>query len=252
VDQYRFGFSTSPAASILLAGHYELTDSATEYNPTPDDQTDVIPGVGYYPNFITSRELDSEEVEGSVTARLHRSVKVRLKYQFNRADYETRHEDLFTGTPGGTVDAGEQDAHIASIGLSWNPRPELGFDASGSFADTELTTFANGIAAVVPYAGNVWSVSAAGNWSIDELTRLNATYVWSMADYRQENFTVGLPLGVEYQWHQVRASVDRRLNPQLSLNLLYLFQLYEEPTAGGFNDYTAHGVFAGLTWRWRE
>ena len=35
-----------------------------------------------------------------------------------------------------------------------------------------------------------------------------------------------------------------------SVNLRYAFYRYHEPTSGGFNDYTAHAVFAALTLRW--
>ena len=251
LDQYRFGGNTSPWRSVMLAAHYEISGHQTDYSPTPDDASYGPLGFGY-PNFITGRQIDSDEIETSLTARLSSRLKTKLTYQFNQADYETRHQALFDGTPGGTITAGQQDANIFSAGLNWMPAARLGFDFTGSLADTELTTFANNSPSVVPYDGEVWSLLAAMNWSVDDLTRFNTTYVWSFADYRQENFTAGLPLGIEYQWHQLRASVDRQLNTQLSVTLLYLFQLYDEPTAGGFNDYTANGVFAGLTWRWRE
>jgi len=81
---------------------------------------------------------------------------------------------------------------------------------------------------------------------------VNVSYVWSASDYEQSNFAAGLPLGIQYQWHQLRAGVSRELNESLRVNLMYLFQLYDEPTSGGFNDYTANGVFASMTWRWSQ
>ncbi len=251
IDQYRFGLSSSPWRSLLFAAHYEIASRRTDYSPTADDASFGPQGFGY-PNFITGRRIDSDEIEASLTTRLGPRLKTKLKYQFNQSDYETRHQFLANGTPAGAVSAGEQEADIFSVGLNWNPLNRLGFDVSGSFADTRLSSFANNSPAVVPYDGEVWSVTMAANWTMDELTRLNAAYVWSQADYRQENFAAGLPLGIEYHWHQLRASLDRKLSEQLALTLLYLFQLYDEPTAGGYNDYTAHGAFVSLTWHWRE
>ncbi len=251
LDRYRFGLNTSPWRSLMLAAHYEIAEHRTDYVPTPDDASFGPQGFGY-PNFITGRRIDSDEIEASLTTRLAPRLKTRLKYQFNQSDYETRHQALFDGTPTGSIAAGEQVADIFSLGLNWAPLSRLGFDVNGSYADTRLTTFANSAPSVVPYEGDIWSLMTSVNWTVDELTRLNAAYVWSFADYRQENFSAGLPLGIEYQWHQVRASLERQLNEQLSVTLLYLFQLYDEPTAGGFNDYTAHGAFASVTWHWRE
>ena len=159
---------------------------------------------------------------------------------------------MFNGTPGGVLTAGEQDAHSFTAGLNWQPWNRIGLDVAGTFADTKLTTFANNAPSVVPYAGEVWSMNASVNWSVDEQTRINALYAWSWADYRQENFAAGLPLGIEYRWHQLRTTLTRQLNEQLAVNLLYFFQTYAEPSSGGFDDYTAHGVFASLTWHWRE
>jgi hypothetical protein len=250
-EQYRFGSSTSPWQRVLLAAHYQQAKRVTDYAATPDDTSAGPQGFGY-PNFITGRRIDSDTVEGSLTTRLTPRLKSRFKYQFTQADYETRHQALFNGTPGGTLTAGEQDAHVFTAGFNWQPWGRLGFDLAGTFADTELTTFVNNNPGIVPYAGEVWSVNASVNWSVDERTSINVLYVWSLADYRQENFAAGLPLGIEYRWHQLRTTVTRQLNEQLAVNLLYFFQSYDEPSAGGFNDYAAHGVFAGLTWSWRE
>ena len=205
-----------------------------------------------YPNFLTGRSTDNEEVEASVTARLTSKLKLRFKYQNEQTEFETRHYGLFGVVPGGAIQAGEQEANIFSAGVNWFAGARWSFDVSGSYADTRLTTFANNSPSIVPYIGQVWSVGGSAHWAIDDLTRLTATYAWSQADYEQNNFAAGLPVGIRYQWHQLRASADRRLNEQLSVSLIYLFQSYHDPTAGDFNDYTAHGIFAGLTWRWAE
>lgn len=251
VDRYRVGFNTSPWRSLKLAAHYQLSDRRTGYSPTPDDQSNGPAGNGY-PNFITGRRIDSDEAETSLTARLGAQLKARVKFQWDRSDYETRHQALSAGTPGGAIDAGNEDAQIYSAGLYWTPLTHLGLDVSGSYADTRLTTFANNSPSVVPYDGQVWSVTTSANWTVNERTRLGVAHVWSMADYRQSNFAAGLPLGIVYQWHQIRANVERQLTDQLSVNLLYLCQLYEEPSAGTFNDYTAHGIFVSFTWHWDQ
>lgn len=261
LDEIRTGFNTSPWRGVLLAAHYQVAASQSHYAPT---RFDVSPGPlgGGYPNFIAARQTDNDETEVSLTTRLASRLKSTLKYQYERTDYRTTHRSVtnfdfstnpptpIEAPPAGTVDAGRQRGHVFSAGLNWSVTSRLNFDVTGSFADTRLETFANGDTSVVPYDGQLWSVQSSATWTLDELTRMNVSYVWSMADYRQDNSAAGLPLGIAYRWHQLRAGVDRQLSPQLSVALLYSFQLYEEPTAAGLNDFTAHGAFVSFTWRW--
>ena len=44
--------------------------------------------------------------------------------------------------------------------------------------------------------------------------------------------------------------VTRRLTSYLTSNLRYGFYHYSEPSSAGINDYTAHGVFATLSFKW--
>jgi hypothetical protein len=45
--------------------------------------------------------------------------------------------------------------------------------------------------------------------------------------------------------------MTRRMTRYLTTNLRYAFYQYSEPSTGGFNDYTAHGVFATLIVKWK-
>lgn len=255
LNQYRFGFSTSPWQPLLLSAHYQIASKHNSYEPTANDASPGPLGFGY-PNFISARQTDVDEVEAKLVTRLASNLKTSFTYEYEVADYQTTTRSLFDGTPfftpAGTTDSARQIAHIYSLGLHWTPWNRVGLNVSGSYADTDLTSFANNSPAVVPYAGDVWSVISSILWSADDRTDFNISYVWSASDYQQTNFADGLPLGIRYQWHQLRAGVSRELNESLRLNLLYMFQLYDEPSAGNFNDYTANGFFASLTWRWSQ
>jgi opacity protein-like surface antigen len=60
----------------------------------------------------------------------------------------------------------------------------------------------------------------------------------------------GLPLGVDFTRHGLTAGVTRKLTESLSANLRYGYYQYDEPTGGDANDYTAHGVFVTINYRW--
>jgi hypothetical protein len=93
-------------------------------------------------------------------------------------------------------------------------------------------------------------VRAAATCILNDKTDLNATYSLSRADFGQSNFTAGLPLGLSYTEHGLRAGVTRRLRQNISATLQCGFYKYEEPNTGGANNYTAHAIFASMTIRW--
>jgi hypothetical protein len=90
---------------------------------------------------------------------------------------------------------------------------------------------------------------ASATYTLSTNTDLTANYMFARADYAQNNFAAGLTLGINYDWHTVQAGLTRRFK-NVTTNLQYGFYKYEEPTGGGFNDYTAHAVFATLTFHW--
>ena len=86
---------------------------------------------------------------------------------------------------------------------------------------------------------------------MNERTDLTAAYDFSCADFTQHNAAEGLPLGLDYRLHTLRAGVSRALTKNLRVRLEYFFSLYDEPYSAGLNDYTAHGVFGTLNFRWQ-
>src|SRR5262249_8892506 len=118
-----------------------------------------------------------------------------------------------------------------------------------SYQDTRLEAFANGNPSIVPYRGDLYSVITSATYALNEKTDLQASYAFSWADYRQDNFADGLPVGIFYQQHAVTAGLARRISKDISAKLQYGYYYYDEPSSGHANNYTAHAVFATLVVR---
>ena len=101
----------------------------------------------------------------------------------------------------------------------------------------------------MPYKGDIYSLLATATYSLNTNTDLTASYTWSKADYAQDNFAAGLPLGINYDWHVIQAGIVRRFKIATA-NLRYAFYDYSEPSSAGFNDYTAHAIFATISLHW--
>ena len=60
------------------------------------------------------------------------------------------------------------------------------------------------------------------------------------------NAADGLPLGLDYTQQRVTFGFNRKLGEHVTVGATYRFYDYQEPSTGGLNDFTAHGIFAAL------
>jgi len=248
----RAGFDTSPRSWFKLGAHYRWRDKSTTYDDGyGNNGTDPING---YPTFIEARDLTTQEAESWLTLRPCNWVKTTLKYQWVATDYHTETEPAsFVATndasPGGWIHAGNYDAQIFSLNVTLTPWRRLHWFTTTSYQEVRSTTRHDNSAAVAPYRGDIWSVICHGRYVLTKKTDLTAGYTFSTADFQQDNFADGLPVGMRYDLHGLQVGVVSRCTKNLTTKLQYGFYKYDEPSSGGGNDYTAHAVFMSLNLR---
>lgn len=250
----RTGFTVSPWARVALDAAYRHRENETTYDPLRDFDGSTLPGNGY-PGFVLGREVTSDELGAKVVWRAARWLKTTLKYQWVASEIATRTADAtdrVSESPlaGGWLRSGQHHAHVYSFNASVQPYRRLFLNGTFSYSDAHTSTGA-GSAAVVPYEGGIYTVLTTAGYALDARTDCTASYAFSRADYAQNHWADGLPLGIRYDRHALVAGLKRRFKGDVSLSLQYGFYLYEEPTAAGAADYTAHGLFAYLTKRLR-
>jgi len=247
----RFGFSTSPWRSVFFSAHYRRYEDDSQYDSDPL----VQPSPTAYPTFIRSRDLITDEVEARLVLHPSTRFKTTLSYQYHATDYglDTSPYVSFGNviSPGGELLAGKDYSHIFSINATLTPMPRLYLSTTLSYQTSDMTTAADGSPAVVPYRGDIYSFFANGTYVFSQTTDLFAGYVFSEANYSQNNFAGGLPLGIQYQRHSAQVGLTRRLGKNTSAELQYRFDYYDEPGSGGANNYRAHSIFGVLTFRFR-
>jgi len=247
----RCGFNTSPWRSVDLNAQYRRYENDSQYDSDPL----VQPVQTAYPTFIRSRDLISDEVESKLVLHLTPDFKTSLSYQ-----YQTTRYGLDTSpyvpfgvviSPGGELLAGRDRSHIFSVNTTLKPARRLYLSTTFAYQTFTLVTSADGSPAVVPYSGDIYSVLADGTWVLNQATDLFAGYVFSAANYGQNNFAGGLPLGIQYQRHSAQVGLSRRFSRNVSARLQYRFDYYNEPSSGGANNYRAHSVFGVVTFQFR-
>jgi hypothetical protein len=251
--QYRAGFNVSPWTRMALSAYAQRRDHDDSFNHRLDEEPrGNSPGQGY-PAFITARDNTVDEVGAKLVLRPSGWLKTTLGYKVVTGDYRTTTDSVAAGpdsSPGGSLTAAEYDAHIYSFNATLTPWRRLHLFSTFAFQDTRTLTADNGSASVAPWRGHIYSVLTSAAYVLNERTDLNLSYNFSNADYGQNNEAAGLPLGIDYRSHTLRAGVGRRFWKRYAANFEYVWSRYDEPASGGFNDYTANGVFGTLRVRW--
>ena len=248
-NDVRAGFETSPWRFISVNADYRHIDDGSSYNSSKLLQ----PVLTSYPTFITHRDLRTDEVEARLVLHPAAFFKTTLSYQYQTTGYDLTTRSLnFFGTlvsPGGELPSGAERSQTYSISATLTPIPRLALDASASYSDSTLTTPTDGSPALVPYQGNVYTVMADGTYIFSQHVDLFAAYMFSAADYGQNNFVSGLPLGISYHRHAVQVGLSRRFGKNVSAKLQYRLDCYHEPSSGGANNYVAHAIFGTLSFQ---
>jgi hypothetical protein len=263
VFDFRGGLTTSPWRPLSFSSSYRWIQKQTRY----DHWLDVVPspfgdflGEGYSA-FIRDRETVTDEVEARLAYRWSPWLKTTLSYRLVASDYWTSTDPVLGYdpvtfepipgylAPGTRLLAGNYDTHIYSLNAGLRPAKGLNVNTTFSFHDTRTASAANDAASVAAYRGHTYSVLLTATYAWNAKTELRMNYAYSHADYDQDPAPDSLPLGVVYRQHGFMTGLRRRLSDRINATLRYGFFLYDEPSSGGFNDYTAQMVYATLSFR---
>ena len=245
-QEYRVGFNTSPWRTISFTAHYKKLISDSDYNNLHDSSEG-------YPAFIRARRIDTDEVMAKLVIKPANWLKTTLSYRLLATDYQTTTDSISgtDGSPGGRITAGNNDGHVFGLNATVTPFSRLYFSATLSYSKTRTVTANSYSPFVVPYRGEIYSATANANFALNKTTDLQALYSFSEANYGQNNFASGVPMGIDYSRHVLGFGVAKRWSDSVSTNLRYNFYQYKEPSSGNQNNYVAHGIFATLNLKWR-
>jgi hypothetical protein len=232
------GFNVSPVRWFELSAQFRHLLSDSDYQHLEDTT------LNGYPAFILGRKIETDEVDAKLALRPNSWLKVTLTLQAISTDYSTR-----TDPPGSSaILAGTYDADNYGINFTLTPLRRFYFFGTFTYGNSRTITADHGNASVVPYRGNLFTAAVNASYALNDTTGLSAAYSFSRADYGQHNFADGVPLGLNYTRHGASAGITKKISPLVTMNLHYAFFKYSEP--GRINDYTAHGIFATLAFKW--
>jgi mono/diheme cytochrome c family protein len=249
----RAGINLSPWPRVSLNSHYRYRLKKNRYDHLRNETAGGAPNLGYS-GFILGRDIETHEFRTRLNLRPRPWLRTMLTYQMQATDYVTDTDAVIVGLPsdtaGGALLAGEYDTRIYRLNVVLTPWQRLAMNGTFSFQDSRTRTANNADPAVDDFEGDIYSVLFGGTFRVDDKTEIAAHYSFSRGDFSQKNSANGLPLGIEYQQHGLQAGIATQIGDHLRAQLQYQFQHYQEPSAGNFNNYTAHGVFLNCTLNW--
>ncbi len=259
-DRYnlRAGFNTSPWRWVALDAQYHRQYSDTDYqhlidvfvSPFYGDPLAVAPANGY-PAFILSRKIQSDGIETKLTLRPLNWLKTTLSYQLTATEYSSKTDPVYFGiSPGGPLADGRYRAQIYGVTTMLTPFRRFYLSGTFTYSQSRADTAVNGVSSIVPYRGDVYTLVTTAAYALNPKTGLQVSYSFSQAGYGQNNAGAGVPLGLDFTRHVLFVGLTRQLTRNLSGALHYEFSQYSEPSSAHLNDFTAHGVFATLIYKW--
>ena len=252
------GFNTSPWRWAALNAQYQYQYSDTDYN-YPVDVVEGDAGAGNgYPGFILNRKIRTDGFETKLDLHPAKWLKTTLSYQITETDYSSVTDPaiaIIRGSPqvvspGGPITDGHSSAQIYGFGATLTPIQRLYFSSVFTYTHSRTTTAHNGDPSIVPYEGNIYTVTTTATYALNAKTGLQTSYIFSTADYAENNAADGVPLGMNFTRHEVVIGLTRQLTKNLAGVLRYQFSEYSEPSSGNANNFTAQGIFATLVYKW--
>lgn len=258
----RVGVTISPDPRFSFTTQYKHRNKKSSYNHLRDEAMGVK-NEGYSA-FIKGRETDTDDLSVKVAYRPASWIQTSLNFQHITTKYKTETDALIFPalifpdfpefntpeqviTPGGVIFSGDYRADVFGGSISLTPWHRLTLSGSLTYTKSRTSTAQNVTPAVVNYTGDTYTGISSAAFNVNAKTDLTASYTYSTADYGQDNYVSGLPVGLVYSWHIVSAGVVRKINDNITATLQYRFYGYDEPNTGGANNYTAHGVIGAVT-----
>jgi hypothetical protein len=248
--EYRAGFTVSPWNRVSLTADARHGERYWDYHHLRDESFGFINDG--YSAFIRNRRTLSDEAGAKLTVRPTRWLRTTFGYKIFAIDSRTATDpyvDSFTGaviTTGSPNLSGNKDGEVFSLNAMITPAPRFYFSSTFAFERSRLET---GQSVIAPYRGETFHVFNSARFALNPKTDLDASYLFSYADYGENNAINPLPLGIEYTRHGVQFGVSRRIKTNMMARLQYGFFWYNEPSSGELNDYTAHSILASFSMR---
>lgn len=246
----RYGFTANwyPSTKANVSFMYGYRDRYTDYDGIADSTPNTNTSSDRYPAYIKGQSFTTDDYAVRLTLRPFAGVTSVTRVDIQETDVVSTEVGL------GTVNGAKLKSNIVSQSLTWSPLARLWLQGSVNYNDEKMDTpadLATGAAAgiVTDTENSYWSSSLSAGYAADDKTDLFLGYDHNTVDNWIDNSRFTTPYGMKSKEDTITATVVRRINANVQVSLKYAYAKYDEPSAGGVNDYTANLVFGKVQYR---
>jgi len=253
---FQTGFNASPWRWLALNAQYQYQSSDTDYNYPLDVYNGISGATNGYPGFILNRKIKTDKFETKLELRPANWLMTTLTYQIAGTDYSSTTDPAFDFgltqlvSPGGSIMDGRYNTQTYGFGATLTPIQRFYLSGTFTYSHSRAVTASNGDPSIVPYSGDIYTLTTTATYALNAKTSLQTSYAFSRADYGENNAAAGSPLGLDFTRNELIVGLTRQITKRLTGALHYEFSQYSEPSSGNANNFTAQGIFATLVYKW--
>ncbi len=252
LQKYSLGASWYPLSRLALDfGGYYKNDRYSYTAPANSTANGLT-----YPGYFSVQGLQTFDGNCRATLHLLGSLSLISRYEYQYSVIDT--------TPDGASGINELEtsrmySHIIGQNISWLPWSRLSLEAGFTYVlSTTETPGAQNSAnigaqssppspgAILNAENNYWTLNFSPTLVLDDKTDLHLDYFYYRTDDYVNNSPAGVPLGAGSREQAITATITRRVNPNLRVNLKYGYYDYQDALTGGNGNFQGSLVMASL------
>jgi hypothetical protein len=245
-QKYTVGANWYPAYRLNFGGQYYHQTHDYSY----DNRLANVPAT--YPGYLKNQNFTVDDMNIRATWRALNNLSLVTRYDFQYSTVDTTSIPN-AGASYRDVESANITSHIISENVSWTPLARLYLQLGGSYVLNTLNTpvaSSAGINNLVQNnANNYWTIDTTAGYALNDKTDLQVLYTYYRANNFVNNSASSQPYGAGDEQHGVTSTLTRRITKALQVSLKYGFFANRDQTSGNHNNFTAHLVYANMTYR---
>ncbi len=227
----------STGLRLSLSGYlkYRENDYSLDQVRLPEDDFTL------YPGYIRNQSILTRDINARIHWRIFDSLK-----SVTRADYQETDIDTESGEFN-SIESSARERFVLSQSLTWSPVSRFFASASVNYVDDLTETGASDLedtfgGIVVNVPNDYWHADLTLYYVASKLIDIQLGYTHMEFTNFMDTSPATIPYGTDLRQRHGSAELIFNFSQQARARLGYFIYDREEPSAGGFRDYTAHLV----------
>ncbi|HVU34206.1 MAG TPA: hypothetical protein VHE61_12285 [Opitutaceae bacterium] len=247
-QKYDFTAHWYAKPGLSFSAQYYWKGRQNSFNDTRDSVNPAPPSGDRYPGYITHQDYATNDANLRVSWAPFLNLHTVTRYDYQDTKIRTQEIGL------AFIDSAVVRTNVVSETVTWNPVDRWYVQAAGSVVYDQtktpastLTGAATGI--VLNSDNNYWDYELASGYALNNTTDVSASYTYYRANNYTNNAKYSVPYGADFTNQMFSLTWVQRVSANLNYTVKYSYGDYGDVTAGGFNNFRAHLVYAKVQYR---